>query len=63
MITNTLRQQAATHIQLRSLSSVVSNGFSTTLAANNYVKFKTKYNEHVKAFEEKMYWTSISQPL
>ena len=51
MITNVLRQQAAA----RSLGSVISNSFATALAADNYVKFKTKYNENVKAFEEKMY--------
>jgi len=54
MISNALRQQAVTQLPARSLSSVVSNGFATSLAANNYVRFKQKYNEHVKAFEERM---------
>eukprot|EP00331_Platyophrya_macrostoma_P008522 CAMPEP_0176430664 /NCGR_PEP_ID=MMETSP0127-20121128/14378_1 /TAXON_ID=938130 /ORGANISM="Platyophrya macrostoma, Strain WH" /LENGTH=383 /DNA_ID=CAMNT_0017812577 /DNA_START=37 /DNA_END=1188 /DNA_ORIENTATION=+ len=52
MISNFVRQQTAS--QVKSLSCVISNSFSSSLAANNYVKFKTKYNEHVKAFEEKM---------
>lgn len=42
--------------QARRFTPVLSQGFAANpdSVTRNYIKFKTKYDQHVKAFQEKM---------
>lgn len=50
-----LRQNPALYQQIKSLTPIVANGFATNdLVAKNYIKFKQRYTESVKSFQEKL---------
>lgn len=60
-----LRQNPALYQQIKALTPIVAKGFaSDELVAKNYIKFKQRYTESVKSFQDKMYllqklWTLI----